>query len=296
VASREDRSPQASHAAHGGDVALRVPPGWHSRGGRASIGGLGVEKPISLRSGAGAGPSLAGMTATAGMSAAEGPELLAATYSSQPHANRRRRVPVALGALQGYRYAGLTAPGSGEPVTVFVAPTTRGVATLACRMPIASAAGRRSGAELCNRIASTLRLRRGKRFPLGPSPAFSRALRKRIGRLVDHRGLALKEMRTATTAGDQAAAAADLSVAFDKAATGLGAVRVSPESAPGKRAVVQALRSGAAAYGELADAAENEDAAAYAPAARLANEAEGALSASLHALARLGYPPTRGAS
>lgn len=290
AATREDRPPRDPLTARGGDVELKAPPGWRRGGGRASTAGLRISDPVNLRPGDGADPSLARMAVTAGMAAVTGPELLAPAYRSQPRANRSQRVPVALGSLQGYRYSGLTAPGSSQPVTVFVAPTSRGVVTLACRMPVVARG--RAAADICGRIAGTLRLRRGKPYPLGPSPAFSRALRKRIGRLVGHRTQALTEMRDASDGGDQATAGEDLAVAFATTAAGLATVRVSPESALGKREVVDALRFGGAAYGELADAARNEDRGAYASDVRLVDESEDVLATSLEGLARLGYDVT----
>jgi hypothetical protein len=290
AAARDDQPPEGPMTARAGDVELKAPPGWRRQAGDPSTGGLALATPINLRPGEGADPALAGMVVTAGVSSAAGSELLPSAYRSQPNANRRQRVPLELGSLRGYRYSQLVAPGSGDRVIVFVAPTTRGVVTLACRMP-ATSKGRRPSA-LCGRIASTLGLSRGKAYPLGLSPAFSRALRKRIERLDERRGKARREMRDAADGNEQATAAEDLSVSFRKAASGLAGVPVSQEFRPAKTAIVNALRSGEAAYEELADAARNEDESAYADASGFVEEAEATAAASFGRLARLGYDAT----
>lgn len=290
--ARDDRQPEGPRVARAGDVELEAPPGWRLGRGAPATAGLALATPVNLRPGRGADPSLAGMVVTAGVSSAAGSELLPAAYRSQPGANRRQRDPVELGALQGYRYSLLTAPGSGRRVIAFVAPTTRGVVTLACRLSTASDG--QSAAGLCGRIASTLGLRRGKPHPLGLSPTFSRALRKRIGRVEKRRREAWKEMRNANNGNDQATAAEDLSIAFGKGGSGLAGVGVSDEFALAKIAIVKALRGAEAAYGELADAARDESESGYAEARRLVDEAESTLAASLARLARLGYTPTIG--
>jgi hypothetical protein len=274
-------SPEPITASAAG-LEIKGPPSWQ-RGTRPEIGGLELSDPIGLKPGPdaeeGSGP------AVAGVSAAEGPTLLPTAYRSQIDEDTRRTA-VGLGPLQAYRYEGLKTPGTDEPVTVYAAPTSLGVATLAC---LGADGGNGSAARQCARIASTLRLSRGRAFPLGPSPVLATALRKQLSRLAERRGKAMKKIDSAAQAGDQAAAAESLAGAFRGAAKGLAAVEVSPESALAKQGLLAALHSARDAYKSLAVAARKENPSRYEVAAAAAKQAEVAIERRLEAMERLGY-------
>lgn len=269
-----------------GKLELQSPPGWRHQLGAASLGGLAIERPAANLT-----PPRnlsVGERAVAGISgAASGPKLLTEAYSSQLGEGTEQQA-VDLGSLEAYRYTGLVTPGSGEPVTIFVSPTSAGVATVACREPDGRA--RRAEADTCERIASTLRLANDVRsFPLGPSPALSRSLRKWLPRISARREKSLRAMEAAADADAQAAAAEPLAAVFGKAAAGLAELDITPESGPARDATVGAMRLAQRAYRELAAAARNEDAAGYESARRAARRAEAQLDARIEDLAQLGY-------
>ena len=76
--------------------------------------------------------------------------------------------PVAIGSdgLQAYRYVGLQPEGFDRSVTVYAAPTSAGVATLACLAP---ADATDAFASTCDQVANTLTLSSGEPIPLGPT-------------------------------------------------------------------------------------------------------------------------------
>lgn len=268
--------------ANAAGLEVKGPPTWQ-RGTRPEIGGLELSAPVSLEPGPDAEEGSA--PAVAGLSAAEGPTLLPVAYRSQINEDTRRTA-VGLGPLQAYRYDDLKTPGTGRPVTIYAAPTSRGVATVAC---LDAGQGDGAAARQCARIAGTLRLSEGKAFPLGPSPALAAALRKQLSRLTERRRKAMKQMDEATGSGDQAAAAASLADAFRDAARGLAPVQVSPESALAKKRLLAALRAGRGAYESLEIAARKENQARYEVAAAAAKQAEVALGRRLEAMESLGY-------
>ena len=74
---------------------------------------------------------------------------------------------------QAYRYPNLRPRGLSKPVTLYTAPTSAGVATVACVAPTAD----------CETIANSLKLKSGTAFPVGPSKAYAASLGKILGRL-----------------------------------------------------------------------------------------------------------------
>jgi hypothetical protein len=283
VVTKDSADPASAVFASTEDLEVQGPPGWRRNDGRAAVGGLDLPDPVNLRPSVDAdGPPT---LAVAGISAAAGPTLLPAAYRSQVDEDTRRAT-VGLGSLEAYRYEDLKAPSSKDPVTVYVAPTSLGVATLAC---LGVGDDDRPAAHRCARIASTLRLSRGRAYPLGPSTALARALRGRLKRLTGLRQTAMRQMDRAEDASGQATAADSLAAAFRGAARGLAPVRVSPESAPAKKALLAALRSARDAYKSLAVAARKENGMRYEAAAAAAKEAEVAIDGRLEAMKRLGY-------
>lgn len=270
----------ASVKASAGGVAIQGPPGWSRQRGSA-VEGLEIAKPVSVLS----PPDSSGRrsVAVAGLSAATGPTLLPAAFRNQLGKGVMRE-PVDVGDMRAYRYTGLQAPGSGDQVTVFVTPTTRGVATLVCRI-----VGSNSSGIPCNRIASTVTLTRGQPFALGPSPVLEQALGNWLPRLSVKQRKTLERMARARAAGDQADAAESLAKVYRRAAGWLARLSISPESADARASIAAGLRSSHDAYKALATAARQEDRVHYAAAKRAASRAEGAVNRSIRQLKKLGY-------
>ncbi len=258
-----------------GDLAVEIPRDWTvSKVRQSPIVGLPLEDPAVLSAGQ-------GQTVTIGMSGATGKSLLP---PGLPPPAAPDGEPVALGELEALRYSDLPTEGSSPGMGVFVVPKEGGVATVACR----PGAQGPSFFDACQRIASTLELVEGRAYPLGPSPAFARALRRQLTILDRRRSKLTKRLDAAETADEQAAVASGLKAAFRRAARGLS-FHITPQSAAGQASVVGGLRAVRSAYAELAAAATREDADGYANAARIVKRTEERLDRRLRSLERLGY-------
>ena len=116
-------------------------------------------------------------------------------------------VQIGGGDVQAYRYDNLKPNGFDRTVTVYAAPTSAGVATLACLAPAADA---ESFAATCDQIANTLELSSGDPLPVGPSKAYAGAVSKALAALgkADKAGQAkLKSAKTPQAAGGRRALA-----------------------------------------------------------------------------------------
>ena len=145
-------------------------------------------------------------------------------------------------------------------MTVYAAPTSAGVATVACLAPKADAD---SFAATCDQIANTLTLSKGDPLPVGPSKDYASAVSKALGTLgkADKSGQA--KLKSAKTPSDQAAAARSLSSAFNKAGKTLAGLDVSPADSGVNDLMVKALRQTGAAYDKAASAAAKKNKSAF---------------------------------
>ena len=292
AASALSRSPESlprPFTARSSGVELQGPPGWRQQAGRAGISSLGISAPVNLTPGlAQQGDAPGRLAAVAGISQAAGAKLLSATYREQL-GEGTEKTPVDLGSLEAYRYAGLETA-SGDPLTMYVVPTSIGVATLACRMPEEEDAG--IGSRLCSRIASTLRLTSGEAYPLGPSAAFAKAIRRQFKRLQRRQGKALQSMSKARRAEAQGTAADKLADVYRDAARALTSIQITPESEGGRTMMVAALRRVRDAYKRLAVAARHEDEPAYVEAKQAVAAGERLMRQRLGQLRSMGYQVT----
>ena len=153
-------------------------------------------------------------------------------------------VTIGGGDVQAYRYNALEPKDFDRAVTVYAAPTSAGVATVACVSPKADAD---SFATTCDQIANTLELSKGDPFPVGPSKDYAATVSKALGTLgkADKSGQA--KLKSAKTPGDQAAAARSLSSAFNKASKTLAGEK---GLSPADRGVNQLLVKRAARHGQ----------------------------------------------
>ncbi len=190
---------------------------------------------------------------------------------------------MSLGDFDAYRYADLQVRGFKRRLNVYVAPTTEGVATVACAAPIQV-----SGAFMpdCEAAATTLELVSGDAYPLGADPAYSRKLNSTIKKLNAARSKQTRALRQAKTARGQAKAANQLAGAYRDAARTLASTQVSPELAARNARVIRALRQASEAYTRLAAAARNANEGAYRAASRQVAAAEQDLRRALAAVGR----------
>jgi hypothetical protein len=192
--------------------------------------------------------------------------------------------------LPAWRYRDLRPLGSTRALTVYVVPTDAGVATVACLAPHGA---RAPSAVTCDAIAATLRLRRAKPYPTGPSDAYAAALTGTLGELrrdADRRGPALAVARTT---GDRSREARALAADYERAARRFAALTLSPADEQVNRRLVSALRRVGRAYGAVARAAAGS-AAVFDDSRAAAARAEQAIDGALAALRAAGYSATAG--
>jgi hypothetical protein len=171
-----------------------------------------------------------------------------------------RNDAVTLGDLDMYRYRGLLPRGFDGRLTMYVAPTRQGVATVACT---ATAADRATFLPACEEVAGSLKLISGEAFPLGADKDYMASLKRTINRLNASRKRDVAKLRKAKKRAGQAAAATALAGHYRRAARRLGRLSVSPAVLDASAAVRSALTRTEAAYGRLAAAARRGRGSAY---------------------------------
>jgi hypothetical protein len=147
--------------------------------------------------------------------------------------------PVQLGALQAWRRAA-------GGVVRYSIPTNRGTLVVTCRM---TASGSPRALRLCERTASTLRVRQARALPLAAAAEESRGLRSAIAELKTERDAARARLAGGSTPSDQRALAEELADSHERAATAL-------RELAGADAIEIAARDVADAYSKLAASAQ----------------------------------------
>jgi hypothetical protein len=210
--------------------------------------------------------------------------LLPLAFEQALPAARERRESVRLASgRRAWRYRAALADGA--TIAVYTAPTTSGVATLACRSP--SGAGVPRG---CDALADALTVPGSLPLDPGPSAAFFSRLPAVVDRLEAVRSTGTRELSAATRAAEQAAAAEGLARGHKAASAALG-----PLAAPGLPAKsVGALDATAAAYARLAGAARARSPQRYDDARRAVAGADAALRRTLSQAAAAAKAATRG--
>ncbi len=274
---RESPPPAAdpdSPALAAGALAFRGPAGWTTREA-PSIAGL------RLRGAAAAGNGESMMVA--GTTAAAGPTLLPADFTQRLASPPKPDGAVSLGGAQAYRLADLTLKDSDGAMTLLVAPTTAGVATIACL-------GTDADRARCETAAGSLALSDGVRpLRLGPSERYARELKAPLDRLRARRGSALRKLRSADTPDGQARALDTVASAYRKAAAALGGVAPNPPERPAHSALRRAITRAGNAYGSVADAAREQGQRKYSRARKRARAADRVVNRALAELRAFGY-------
>jgi hypothetical protein len=258
------------NVARAGALALRFPDTWRRAADPLDVPGLKLADPIGLAERARPRDGLL----SAGTTDATGRALLPPELLDRLEDPPKQDDPVTLGALGAYRYEGLRPRGFKGPLTLFVAPTTEGVATVACTSPG------------CERVAGGLRLVRGKAFALGADRGYLGKLDAAIGRLNAARKRDTAALRSAKQQPGQAGAARSLASDFRRARRSLRGLVVSPAVLGASRSVQAALARTELAYERLAASASDGDETAYEHAREGVSAGEAALSRALKQVAR----------
>ena len=148
-----------------GALNLRFPGSWERRGEAPKVPGLTLADQVAV------GPSgKDDQGVLVGMSDAKGPLLLPAGLLGSLSEPPRPADRVRLGKLEALRYEGLEAEGFDGSLTVFAAPTSAGVATLACFAPPGGGAAFRGD---CERVAGSLALNGETAYPVGADKRYA---------------------------------------------------------------------------------------------------------------------------
>ena len=216
----EESTPSADNTATAGALELSFPDTWQRASDPPAVPGLKLRDPIALSErGRPRRDAL-----TAGTTDATGPALLPQELLRRLAGPPKRDDAVKLGALDAYRYEGLRPTGFNGRLTLYVAPTTEGVATVACASTAGDAA---AFLPDCETVAGGLKLVLGKAFALGADQSYLAKLDKAIGHLNADRKRNAAKLRKAKTQADQANAARSLAKDYRRARRSFTAARPS---------------------------------------------------------------------
>ena len=254
----EETTPVASGSggvATGGSLEIKFPATWRQVSESPAIPGLELRNPIGLNE-RGA-PKTNGLSA--GVTDATGPALLPTSFLSLLDEAPPRDDAVKLGQVDAYRYEGLKPEGFDGSLTLYVAPTTDGVATVAC----AAGSGAAEFLPSCEGVATGLRLVNTEAYALGADDDYLAQLDETIGDLNAASKKGVAALKKAKTPSKQASAAQSLSKSYAQARGQLAGLTVSPAVAKAAADVRAALKKTENAYSDLASAAKASKTSAY---------------------------------
>lgn len=277
-AGRPSPAPQA--VIHDG-VRVQLPAGW-AAARAAPVPGF--TRPLGMRN---PGKQLSAVVER--LPATSATLLPAALVRAEAAAGARPDLVRLAPGQKGWRYRFPQSDGSMR--TVIAAPTTAGVATVACM-----SRARNGVPPGCQTLASAITVPGSRPLPPGASAAFLSRVPAVVSDLEAARATGVKQLSTATRPDAQARAAAELARAHTAAAAALTPL-ASPGDAVPSRTVV-ALSATATAYAKLASAARSGAAPRYADTGRAVRTAEANLhravaEAAAHANAASSAPVSR---
>src|SRR4051812_7280956 len=269
-----------TNAASNADVEALFPAGWSKASRAPAIPGMTVSDAVAMAPRDGGQNVVVGEVKQGAANSTLLPTRFLSALALDPgEVPPRQPVRLARAKLQAWRYENLRPRGLAKPVTIFTAPTSAGVATVACVDP---------GAD-CEAIANTLKLKAGTAFPVGPSKAYAAALGKRLSGLNKQVRAGRTALRRAKTPKAQAAAVGRLAAAYTGASAAISRLDVSPADQATQAQLAKALKGTGQAYGKLAAAAGSGRKAAFAKARAGARRNEQAVAGALRGLQAAGY-------
>lgn len=277
-----ESTPAGSNTVSAGAVRLTFPDAWTEERSVADVPGLEFSDRIELV--APGGEPANGLVA--GQTDATGPSLVPAALLERLDEPPATDDAVRLGEFEAYRYEDLEPEGLDGSLTLYVLPTDKGVATVAC---VADGAGAEAALADCESIATTLELRDAEALPLGPSQQYADSLNGAMSRLNTARAAGTATLRQARTPDGQSRAAGNLQRGYREAAQAMDNAPAGPREADANAAIVSALAATADAYERLASAARGGDRGRYNSARSAANRGERRVRQAVNSLGRLGY-------
>jgi len=273
-------------------VQLKVPAGYAALASAPAVPGLDIADGAAYAPGGRDG----GRAVAFGQTVANDPTLLPPDFRGAlglgaGEVPEPTAVKLGPDRLEAYRYEGLTPAGVDRQVTVYMSPTSEGIATVACLAPPADAAAFKGE---CEAIADTMEISSGKPFPVGPDPAFAKLLGDTFGRLDNQVAKGRKALgRDKATFRAQAAAARDIQDAYAAAAKRLRNAEISPADQRIDRNLARGLSASAAAWKTAAGAAAKKDKRGFDRSERAIRRAQRNLAQTFAGLEDAGYQLTR---
>jgi hypothetical protein len=245
-------------------VRMQLPSGW-ARGQATPVPGF--SRPLALKN---AGD---GLTAVVERLPASSATLLPAAFAKAWPAAAANREVVSLGPGQAaWRYR--VADQSGSATVLYAAPTTTGIATMACMAPADERVP-----HGCDTLAKAITVPGSVSLQLGPNVAFFTRLPATARQLEAARTLGMRNLYAAKGASGQAAAADGLVRAHERALAALAPLAASHRDLSGE--TVRALTAMAGAYATLAGAARARSPERYDTAGRSVAKVDGTLRRTL---------------
>ncbi len=264
-----DSTPAARPAAasltidHGG-LRLHVPSGW-SRGRAVTVPGF--SRPLSLKN------TRERLRAVVERLPASSATLVPVAFQqARPTADERREVVRLSPGQPAWRYR--VTHENGSTTVLYTAPTTSGVATVACLVPTGTGVPRG-----CETLAKAITVPGSVPLELGMSVAFYTRLPTVARELEVSRSIGMRDLAAAKSATAQAAAADALVRAHEHAVAALAPLTGTRADLPGK--TVRALNAMAGAYVTLANAARARSPQRYNAAGRGVADADADLRRTL---------------
>jgi hypothetical protein len=191
-------TPAGPHPIAVGDLRLRVPSGWAAAPRIFKVPGLDGPRSLSLQ-------TTAGYAVVAQAAPGDSTLLPADLINTLGPPGKATVVPAGNGSRVGViHYTYLSAPSIGAALDVYVVPTTRDAAILACI----------GGGSDCQTTLAGLQLARGRVLDPGPDAALRSRLAEVITTLANARRTLREQLAQATTPAARSAAATNLGEAY----------------------------------------------------------------------------------
>jgi hypothetical protein len=274
----DSSEPAGNETLAAGAVDISPPSDWTRSAGPAQIPGIDFgDDGTTVTPSGGAEKG----TLTVGVTDATDSTLLPDSFLKELSSKPKPTDGVRLGDLEAFRYKGLKPKGFSEQLTVYAAPTTEGVATIACAAPAAEAA---DFLAECEKVSTTIKMKGGKAYPLGADDDYASDVSDTINSLNSARNSGVKKMKSAKSGSSQASAANSVAAAYASAASNLKDADVSPQFAGDNSDLVKALSSAESAYKSLGRAAKADSSSRYNSARKKVKSAESDVSKALDSL------------
>ena len=178
------------------------------------------------------------------------------------------------------QFSGLRLKRVAAELTIYVIPTIRRTALIACYGP--------QETSTCPSIVATARIAERTLDPR-PNPSFARNLHAVLSGFKQRRLQARRELLSAKTSTQQALAARRVADVYSAAAVAVTRLDSPPAVMPAKTAISDALEEGSRTYRTLASSGRLRSSRAYTKATTASRQADRSLSIAVSSLARFGY-------